>query len=83
MKAKKVMTIYGKHSNIVEYQYRGKTYEVEYANDWRYCTSPAKVQHEIAQAKIDRQIEEESKPREFREEDTAEYGFNIFWDSVN
>jgi len=85
MKAKKVMTIYGKHSNVVQYEYRGKTYDVEYATDWTYGNGGnPKLQHQEAQAKIDREIEEERKPKkEIRYEDTAEYGFNLFWDSVN
>lgn len=83
MKVKKVMTIYGKHSNVVEYEYRGKTYYVEYANDWTYCTSPASVQHKNAQERIDKEIEEEKKQNgPTRYEDTAEYGFDLFWNYV-
>lgn len=52
-KAKKVETFYGKYSNIVVYEYRGCTYEVEYSNALNYCCSPAWVQHKSAQEKID------------------------------
>ena len=69
-KAKKVFTIPGKHSNIVEYEYRGKHYEVEYAKDWTYCVTPAKIQHRDAQTRIDSEIELENKPH-------GENGFNI------
>ncbi len=60
MKAKKLFTMYGKHSNTVTYEYRGKQYDVEYANDYTYCVTPAKVQHKDAQERIDRIIEQES-----------------------
>ena len=79
------LKIYGKYSTIVEYEYRGKKYEVEYANDWTYGNggNPS-AQHREAQERIDREIEEESKPKkETRYEDTAEYGFNLFWEYVN
>lgn len=83
-KAKKTgFVIYGKYSNFVEYEYRGKTYEVEYSNCNTYlCTAPS-VQHRDEQAKIDKLIEQEAKPKkEVKYEDTAEYGFNLFWDYV-
>ena len=84
-KAKKVHTIYGKYANEVEYEYRGKHYFVEYANDWTYCVTPPRIQHEDAQERIDKEIamEESDAKREHRYEDTAEYGFNVFWDYVN
>ena len=73
-----------KHSTFVEYEYRGKKYEVEYANDWTYCVPSPRVQHMDAQARIDREIEIEERDaaRPFRYEDTAEYGFTLFWDYV-
>ena len=61
MKAKKLFTTYGKYSNIVTYEYRGREYVVEYARDWTFCTTPARLQHEYAQEKIDKEIEWESK----------------------
>lgn len=61
MKAEKVFTLYGKHSNVVTYKYRGKTYDVEYATDWTYCTTSAKVQHEDAQRRIDKLIDQETQ----------------------
>lgn len=68
-----------KHSTFVEYEYRGMTYEVEYPNNYTYCCTSPSVQHKDAQAKIDKIIEEEGKPRKYRYEDTAEYGFNLLW----
>jgi len=62
MKAKKLFTTYGKYSNIVTYEYRGRQYDVEYANDWTYGNGRnPKAQHEIEQEKIDKEIEWESK----------------------
>ena len=58
---KKLFTVYGKHSNIVTYEYKGKQYDVEYANNYTYCVTPAHIQHKDAQAKIDKIIEQESK----------------------
>lgn len=83
MKAKKVFTMYGKHSNIVTYEYRGMQYDVEYANDYTYCVTSPKVQHKDAQEKIDKMIEQANKPKEHKYEDTAEYGLKMFWDLVN
>ena len=80
--AKKVFTMYGKHANVVTYEYRGKQYDVEYANDWTYCVSPAKVQHEIAQEKIDKQIAEEEaqKDKEPHPVDLDEIWELLGWD---
>lgn len=60
MKAKKLFTMYGKHSNIVTYEYRGMQYDVEYATDWTYCVTPAKIQHDDAQARIDKLLEQKN-----------------------
>lgn len=69
------------HSTFVEYEYRGMKYEVEYANDYTYCVSSPKAQHEEAQARIDKELD--APEREYRYEDSAEYGFKLFWDYVN
>lgn len=63
MKAKKIMSFPGKYSTVVEYEYRGKTYQVEYANNWTYCVTPASIQHRQAQEKIDAEILAESQPK--------------------
>ena len=84
MKAKKVFTIYGKYSDTVVYEYRGKKYEVEYAKDWTYGNggNPA-LQHREAQERIDREIAESQKPKKpVKYEDTAEYGLEMFWKYV-
>ena len=82
-KAKKVFTMYGEHSDVVTYEYRGMRYDVEYAKDWSYCVTSPRVQHEDAQTKIDKMIDRARETREDKYEDTAEYGFNLFWDYVN
>lgn len=55
--AKKVFTMYGKYSDIVTYEYRGKQYDVEYAKDWSYYVTPAYVQHRNAREKIDAELD--------------------------
>lgn len=64
------------------YEYRGKEYIV-YENRAK-GNEPLAWQHKNEQARIDKEIEEENKSKkEARYEDTAEYGFNLFWESVN
>lgn len=82
MEARKIEVNYGRHSNHVTYEYRGRRYEVEYASDYTYCVTPAWIQHRDAQERIDRQIEQEAHPREQRYEDTTEYGLECFWESI-
>lgn len=51
---------YGKYTTNVEYEYRGHTYFVEFANDWSYCITKPHIQHEDAQRYIDKMIENKS-----------------------
>ena len=55
----KVQTFYGQHFNRVEFEYRGRKYEVEYPNSHRVICPAAWVQHQSAQERIDKEIEEE------------------------
>lgn len=80
MKAKKVFTLYGKHSNVVTYEYRGKTYDVEYATDWTYCITPAKVQHEDAQRRIDNLINQKEQLQNKHEFNLDEVFDILGWD---
>lgn len=82
-RAKKTgFVIYEKYSNFVEYEYKGEKYEVEFPTCNTYlCTSP-KVQHQNKQAEIDRMLENRKNPQPVRYEDTAEYGFELFWNYV-
>jgi hypothetical protein len=85
-KANKLFTIYEKYSNTVVYEYRGKKYEVEYNNSWIYGNgNNPKQQHIDAQAKIDEEIarEEANKNKIHKYEDSADYGFEVFWEYVN
>jgi hypothetical protein len=80
-KAKKVLTMYGKHANVVEYEYRGRTYYVEYANNWTYCTTPAHIQHRDNQERIDREIEAEANRKPGgKEVDLDEIWEMLDWD---
>lgn len=80
MKARKVFTLYGKHSNIVTYEYRGRTYDVEYAIDWTYCITPAKVQHEDAQRRIDKLIDQKVQQQSKHEFNVDEVFDILGWD---
>ena len=85
MKAKKTgFVMYGKYSDEVEYEYRGHKYMVEYPKCWTYCCTKPKIQHENKQWEIDRQIEQEERQKQkpYRYEDTADYGFELFWKYV-
>lgn len=72
MKAKKIEAFYDKYFTTIVYEYRGQRYEVEYANGWQVCCTPAWIQHRDAQAKIDEMLDnpsqkpvaEENKPFE-------------------
>ena len=79
-KAKKVFTMHGQYSDEVEYEYRGKTYCVEYSKCWTYCVTPAWVQHRDAQARIDEEIERESKPHTGKPVDLDEIWELMGWE---
>ena len=80
MKSKKLFTTYGKHSDIVTYEYRGKQYDVEYAKDWTFCTTPARIQHQDAQRRIDKEIELENRPHDQKPIDLDEIFEILGWD---
>ena len=83
-KAKKTgVVLYGKYSDVVEYEYRGHKYDVEYPKGFTYCCTSPKIQHENAQAKIDNDIMQEKEQTTVKYEDTAQYGFDMFWEYVN
>ena len=69
MKAKKIATYRDKHFTTIEYEYRGRHYDVTYPNGWQVCCSPAWVQHRDAQAEIDKQLDNliESEPIDWDE----------------
>lgn len=67
------------YSTFVEYEYRDHKYEVEYPNDMSYCVTSPKVQHELAQEKIDKMID---SPKT-KHGENAEVGLNLFWDYID
>lgn len=79
---KKAKFLY-KHNGVLWYEYRGHDYIV----NPQLWTSTA-AQHRMEQSKIDAEIEKEEMiakrdaEKEHRYEDTAEYGFEVFWNSV-
>lgn len=80
-KAIKKETYYGKYSNTVVYEYRGRNYEVEYATCFTYCVTPAHIQHKDAQEKIDKIIEhEESETAGTSTYESVEDALNKFFE---
>lgn len=59
-KAKKIATYHDKYFTTIEYEYRGKKYDVTYPDDWSCLTCIAKSQHEDAQARIDKELDNPS-----------------------
>ena len=57
MKAKKLEVYRDKYFTYIVYEYRGCTYEVEYANGWQVCCTPAWIQHRDKQAEIDEMLD--------------------------
>ena len=75
-------TAYGQFVIHLEYEYRGHQYEV--TENRNKGNIPLSWQHENEQGRIDTLIEAENKPKKpYRYEDTAEYAFELFWQSVN
>ena len=64
------------------YEYRGHEYMV--TDEHNGYSESMYVKHRNEQERIDRMIEDEQKPKkEYRYEDSAEAGFDLFWDFVN
>lgn len=64
------------------YEYRGHEYMITDEHNG-YSESMA-TKHKIEQDRIDKLIEEEAKPKkEHSYEDSAEFGFNLFWEYIN
>lgn len=85
MRAKLIEKYYDKHQPdliFMDYEYRGHVYTV-YENRAK-GSEPLSWQHKIAQSKIDTLIKNEKNESKKMHcyEDTAEYGFNLFWDMV-
>ena len=76
-KPMKIDTFRDKYFNTVIYEYRGMTYEVEYANGMNCCCTPAYIQHRDAQAKIDASIENQ-KPKQ----EAQPFDFDQIWEML-
>ena len=64
------------------YEYRGHEYMI--TDEHNGYSEPMWVKHKYEQQRIDEQIEFDQKPKtDPRYEDTAEYGFDLFWNYVN
>ena len=80
-KAKFVRKYYGKGYDrdfvFLDYEYRGYEYTVE--ENRAKGNIPLSWQHRSEQARIDRLIDEENNPKkQYRYEDSGEYGFDLF-----
>ena len=63
------------------YEYRGREYMITDMHNG--CSETMAEQHRYEQKRIDKLIELENAPKDFRYETTAQYGFELFWESVN
>ena len=68
MKAKKLNVFRDKYFTQIEYEYRGCTYEVEYANGINVCCTPAYIQHKEAQAEIDKMLDNPEPQKQSKSE---------------
>ena len=84
---KKGKFLYADHDGwmtILWYEYRGRKYTIN-----PQLFTPTAVQHRMEQESIDIAIEKEEKAKEYeatheyRYEDTAQAGFDLFWKYVN
>lgn len=73
--AKKLNTHHDKYFTHIEYEYRGRKYEVSYANGNQVCCTPPWIQHKDAQAKIDRALDENP-----HEADGHPFDLDEIWD---
>ena len=63
------------------YEYRGREYMV--TDEHNGYSEPMSVKHKMEQDRIDKEIEAECKPQKpYCYEDTAEYGFNLFYEMI-
>ena len=76
-KAKKLFTTYGKYYNDVTYEYKGYKYDVTYGNGWNTFVTPAHLQHQYEQEKIDRIIYHKEHPSSG---DDAQKVFEMLWE---
>lgn len=83
-KAKYIRKCYDRFSDAVYlfYEYRGHEYMI--CDEHNGYSEPMWVKHKNEQERIDREIEDASRPKiSVKYEDTAECGFDLFFDFVN
>lgn len=83
-KAKYLGKVYDKNGYAVHlfYEYRGHEYMI--TDEHNGYSEPLWVKHKYEQERIDRMIEEKSKPqKEYKYEDTADYALDVFMDFLN
>lgn len=68
-----------KYFTHITYEYRGCCYEVEYANGWTVCCTPAWYQHKLAQEEIDEMLDH-PKPVPEKEHRPVEEQMDEIWE---
>lgn len=53
--------MHDKHMDIVEYEYRCIKYEVRYAKDWSMSLTSPSIQHQDAQERIDKMLDQKTE----------------------
>lgn len=84
IKAKFIGKSYDKNGYAIHlfYEYKGREYMI--TDERNGYSEPLWVKHKNEQERIDRIIEEENKPQKpYKYEDSAEAGFELFWEYVN
>ena len=80
-RAKKIEAYRDKYFTTIVYEYRGCKYEVQYANGWQICCSPAWIQHRDAQADIDEMLDN-PKPITIIDHKPIEEQMDEIWDMM-
>lgn len=76
-KANKIETYRDKYFTTCVFEYRGYKYEVEYANGWNVCCTPAWVQHKDKQEEIDEMID---NPKPIAEKESKPFDLDEIWE---
>ena len=83
MKAKYKGKVRDKNGYAVHLFYEYKGHEYMITDEHNGYSEDIKEKHRQEQERIDRQIEEDGKlQKPCKYEDTAEYGFDLFWGSI-
>lgn len=83
MKAEYIGKVKDKNGYAVHLFYKYREHEYMITDEHNGYSEPMWVKHKAEQDRIDKEIEDSMKPqKEYKYEDSAEYGFNLFWDYV-